>query len=58
VPKRFLILSRDFSIDGGELTPKLSVRRRVVEERHREGIERLYAAPASEAAEEAVKGER
>jgi long-chain acyl-CoA synthetase len=56
VPKRFLILSRDFSIDGGELTPKLSVRRRVVEERHREGIERLYAAPASEAAVEA--GER
>ncbi len=44
VPKRFLILARDFSIEGGELTPKLSVRRRVVEARHREGIDALYEA--------------
>jgi long-chain acyl-CoA synthetase len=56
VPKRFLILARDFSIEGGELTPKMSVRRRVVEERHREGIEKLFAAPAEEETVEA--GER
>ena len=45
VPKKFLILSRDFSIEGGELTPKLSVRRRIVEERHRQSIDALYAEP-------------
>jgi long-chain acyl-CoA synthetase len=43
LPKRFLILPRDFSIDAGELTPKLSVRRRVVEERHAPQIAALYA---------------
>jgi long-chain acyl-CoA synthetase len=43
VPKRFLILARDFSIEGGELTPKLSVRRRVVEQRYADRIEALYA---------------
>ncbi|MGH7560694.1 MAG: AMP-dependent synthetase/ligase [Gemmatimonadales bacterium] len=42
VPKRFLILSRDFSIESGELTPKLSVRRKVVEDRHRAAIDALY----------------
>ncbi|HJR35323.1 MAG TPA: long-chain fatty acid--CoA ligase [Gemmatimonadales bacterium] len=43
LPKRFLILPRDFSIEAGELTPKLSVRRRIVEERHAEQIAALYA---------------
>ncbi|MGH7514393.1 MAG: AMP-dependent synthetase/ligase [Gemmatimonadales bacterium] len=43
MPKKFLILPRDFSVDGGELTPTLKVKRRVVEERHRAAIEGLYA---------------
>ena len=43
MPKKFLLLPRDFSIETGELTPKLSVKRRVVEERHRDAIEKLYA---------------
>jgi long-chain acyl-CoA synthetase len=47
VPKKFLILSRDFSIESGELTPKLSVRRRVVEEHYADRIEALYAGPDS-----------
>ena len=42
VPKRFLILARDFSIEGGELTPKLSVRRKVVEQRYADRINALY----------------
>ncbi len=42
VPKRFLIVAREFSIDTGELTPKLSVRRRVVEAHYREAIEAVY----------------
>jgi len=42
LPKKLLLLPRDFSVEGGELTPTLKVRRRIVEERHREAIERLY----------------
>jgi long-chain acyl-CoA synthetase len=42
MPKKLLLLPRDFSVEGGELTPTLKVRRRVVEERHRAEIERLY----------------
>jgi long-chain acyl-CoA synthetase len=45
MPKKFLLLPRDFSVEGGELTPTLKVRRRVVEERHRLAIESLYAEP-------------
>ena len=45
MPKKFLLLPRDFSVDGGELTPTLKVRRRIVEERHRAAIEALYADP-------------
>jgi long-chain acyl-CoA synthetase len=44
MPKKLLLLSRDFSVEGGELTPTLKVRRRIVEERHRAAIERLYQA--------------
>jgi len=43
VPKRFLVLPRDFSIESGELTPKLSVRRKVVEKNYAERIEAIYA---------------
>ena len=43
VPKRFLVLARDFSIESGELTPKLSIRRKVVEQHNADRIEALYA---------------
>ncbi|MGH7528364.1 MAG: AMP-dependent synthetase/ligase, partial [Gemmatimonadales bacterium] len=42
MPKKLLLLPRDFSVEAGELTPTLKVRRRVVEERHRAVIEGLY----------------
>jgi long-chain acyl-CoA synthetase len=42
MPKKFLLLPRDFTVDAGELTPTLKVRRRIVEERHRAAIESLY----------------
>jgi long-chain acyl-CoA synthetase len=48
MPKKFLFLSRDFSVEGGELTPTLKVRRRIVEERHRAAIEGLYEERAGE----------
>jgi long-chain acyl-CoA synthetase len=45
--KRFAILAEDFSIAGGELTPSMKVRRQVVEERHQQLIESLYAEEES-----------
>jgi long-chain acyl-CoA synthetase len=43
IPKKFLLLPTEFSIEGGELTPKMSVRRRVVERNYAKEIEALYA---------------
>ena len=40
--KKFTLLPREFSIDSGELTPTLKVKRRVVEEKWRDAIEELY----------------
>lgn len=42
-PKKVGLLEHDFSIERGELTPKLSVKRRVVEKTNADVIERLYA---------------
>lgn len=41
-PKKFLIIEHDFTIDGGELTPKMSIRRKVVEDHYRNEIEALF----------------
>jgi long-chain acyl-CoA synthetase len=46
MPKKLLLLPDDFSIEAGELTPTLKVKRRVVEERYRDRIEALYAERA------------
>lgn len=40
--KRIAILPNEFSIDSGELTPTLKVKRKVVEEKYREVIQELY----------------
>jgi long-chain acyl-CoA synthetase len=42
--KRFRLLPREFSMQAGELTPTLKVRRRTVETTWREVIEQLYSA--------------
>jgi long-chain acyl-CoA synthetase len=42
-PKKIILLPREFDLNRGEITPKLSVRRRVVEEAFREQIENAYA---------------
>ncbi|RZK56097.1 MAG: long-chain fatty acid--CoA ligase [Pedobacter sp.] len=40
--KRFALLPKEFSIDGGELTPKLSLKRKVILEKNASTIEKIY----------------
>jgi len=42
-PKKILLLEHDFSIENGDLTPTLKVRRRVVEKKYQRQIDALYA---------------
>ena len=50
VPKRVLLLEHDFTIESGELTPTLKVKRRVVEKRYKDLVDRTYAEDDSIAA--------
>jgi long-chain acyl-CoA synthetase len=40
--KRIALLSKEFSIEGGELTPKLSFKRKVILEKNATTIEKIY----------------
>lgn len=44
--KRFALIEREFTFDGGELTFTLKLKRRVIENRYAGVIERLYAQPS------------
>jgi long-chain acyl-CoA synthetase len=48
MPKKLAILEHDFSIERGELTPKMSVKRRVVDKSYKAVIDALYVADAHE----------
>lgn len=41
--KKFELLPNEWSVDTGEMTPKLSLKRKVVMEKYRDAIERIYA---------------
>ena len=41
--KKFELLPAEWSIESGELTPKMSMKRKVIMEKYREPIERIYA---------------
>jgi long-chain acyl-CoA synthetase len=42
--RKISFVGQQFTIDGGELTPTLKVRRSAVEQKYKEDIDRLYAA--------------
>jgi long-subunit acyl-CoA synthetase (AMP-forming) len=44
--KRFAIIPKEFSIDGGELTPTMKVKRKVVNEKYSREIEDMYPVEA------------
>ncbi|MFN4838416.1 MAG: AMP-dependent synthetase/ligase [Bacteroidota bacterium] len=41
--KKFSLLPNDWGVDSGELTPKLSLKRKVILEKFKEAIEQIYA---------------
>ena len=41
--KKHMLLSKSWSIDSGELTPKLSVRRKVVMQKYQDSISKLFS---------------
>jgi len=41
--KKVALLQNEFTIEGGELTPTLKVKRRVIDEKYRDAIDALYA---------------
>jgi long-chain acyl-CoA synthetase len=46
-PKKIALLADDFSIERGELTPTLKVKRRVIDKDYSTIIDSLYAEPAT-----------
>jgi len=41
--KRIALLEKEFTLEGGELTPTLKVKRRVIDQKFRDVIDQLYA---------------
>lgn len=41
--KRVAILNKEWSIEGGELTPKMSLKRKVIKEKNIEAINKIFA---------------
>jgi long-chain acyl-CoA synthetase len=41
--KKFELLDREWNIEGGELTPTLKLKRKVIMEKYREAVDRIYA---------------
>jgi len=46
MPKKVVLLEQDFTIESGELTPTLKVKRRVVEKNYRSQIDAVYGETA------------
>jgi long-chain acyl-CoA synthetase len=46
-PGKIALLAHDFSVDSGELTPTLKVKRRVIDQRYKAMIDALYVGAPS-----------
>jgi len=46
--KRIALIDQDLTVESGELTPTLKVKRRVVDERYRDVIDRIYSESSSD----------
>lgn len=44
MPKKIAVIPREFTIEAGEVTPTLKVKRRVVEQHYAEVIEKMYSS--------------
>ena len=49
-PKKVVLLEKDFTIESGELTPTLKVKRRIVQQHYKDKIDAAYAAEDAMAA--------
>ena len=41
--KKFELLPHDWTVDSGELTPKMSLKRKVIMEKYRDAVQRIYS---------------
>jgi len=41
--RRFIILDRDFSIEAGEMTPTLKMKRKEIESKYKDLLDRIYS---------------
>jgi long-chain acyl-CoA synthetase len=42
--RKFVLIADEWTVDRGELTPKMSIKRKVVVEKHKAEIESMYNA--------------
>jgi long-chain acyl-CoA synthetase len=52
-PKRVALLEHDFSVERGELTPTLKVKRRVIDKAYKDVVDAMYAEEPGTPAERA-----
>ena len=46
--KKIALLDKELSVDGGELTPTMKMKRRVIDEKYKDVIDKIYADAENE----------